>query len=122
MVEYRPMSKLEEIYTRLEANKKRRKEINKMLKDELSHSSRYQEIQDEIKVLREEKKGIEQDVRAGAREFQELEDIKLEMQTDQELLADMVLNMYVKNENVEIKDEYDQTWYPVFKVGFKKSN
>jgi len=116
------MSTLEEIYARLETNKKRRKEINKMLKDELSHSSRYQEIVDEMKTLREEKKGIEQDVRAGNSEVAELEDIKIEIQTDQELLADMALNMYVKNETVEIKDEYDQTWYPVFKVNFKKSN
>ena len=116
------MSTLEDIYARLEKNKKRRKEINKMLKDELSHSSRYQEISDEMKTLREEKKGIEQDVRAGNSDVAELEELKAEIQTDQELLADQALNMYVKNEAVEIKDEYDQTWYPVFKVNFKKSN
>ena len=50
------------------------------------------------------------------------EELKIEIETDQELLADQALNMYVKNETVEIKDEYDQTWYPVFKVSFKKSN
>lgn len=116
------MSTLEQIYQRLEQNKKRRKELNSMFKDELSHSSRYQEILDEIKILREEKKGIEQDIRAGNSEMAELEDIKMEIQTDQELLADTALNMYVKNETVEIKDEYDQTWYPVFKVNFKKAN
>ncbi|PJE77251.1 hypothetical protein COV05_00155 [Candidatus Uhrbacteria bacterium CG10_big_fil_rev_8_21_14_0_10_48_16] len=116
------MPKLEEIYHRLEANKKRRKEINKMLKDELTHSSRYQEIVEEMQTLREEKKGIEQNVRAGNSDASDLDEIKIEIQTDQELLADMALNMYVKNETVEIKDEYDQTWYPVFKVNFKKSN
>lgn len=116
------MSTLEDIYARLEKNKKRRKEINKMLKDELSHSSRYQEILEEMKTLREEKKGIEQDVRAGNSDVAELEELKAEIQTDQELLADQTLNMYLKNETVEIKDEYDQTWYPVFKVNFKKSN
>ena len=116
------MPNLEDIYHRLEANKKRRKEINKMFRDELAHSSRYKEITEEMQVLREEKKGIEQQVRSAQTESQELEDIKMEIQTDQELLADMTLNMYVKNETVEIKDEYDQTWYPVFKVNFKKSN
>ena len=35
---------------------------------------------------------------------------------------DQALNMYVKNETVEIIDEYEQTWHPVFKVSFKKSN
>ena len=116
------MSTLEDIYARLEKNKKRRKEINKMLKDELSHSTRYQEITEETKTLREEKKGIEQEVRAGNSDIAELEELKAEIQTDQELLADQALNMYVKQETVEIKDEYDQTWYPVFKVNFKKSN
>jgi predicted nucleic acid-binding Zn-ribbon protein len=116
------MSTLEDIYARLEKNKKRRKEINKMLKDELSHSTRYQEITEEMKTLREEKKGIEQEVRAGNSDIAELEELKAEIQTDQELLADQALNMYVKQETVEIKDEYDQTWYPVFKVNFKKSN
>ncbi|PJA46212.1 hypothetical protein CO174_00610 [Candidatus Uhrbacteria bacterium CG_4_9_14_3_um_filter_50_9] len=116
------MSKLEEVYARLEENKKRRKEINKMLKDELTHQSRHQEIIEEMRALREEKKGIEQDVKAGVPDFLELEDIKSEIQTDQELLADVALNMYMKEETVEIVDEYDQTWYPVFKVSFKKSN
>lgn len=116
------MPNLEDIYHRLEKNKKRRKEINKMLKDELTHSSRYKEIVEEMQTLREEKKGIEQDVRAGNSDIAELEGLKLDIQTDQELLADQALNMYVKNETVEIKDEYDQTWYPVFKVSFKKSN
>ena len=116
------MPNLEEIYHRVEANKKRRKEINKMFRDELSHSSRHKEIVEEMQTLREEKKAIEQQVRSSQAEVQELEDIKMEIQTDQELLADLTLNMYVKNETVEIKDEYDQTWYPVFKVNFKKSN
>lgn len=116
------MSTLEDIYARLEKNKKRRKEISKMLKDELSHSTRYQEITEEMKTLREEKKGIEQEVRAGNSDIAELEELKAEIQTDQELLADQALNMYIKHETVEIKDEYDQTWYPVFKVNFKKSN
>ena len=116
------MPNLEEIYHRVEANKKRRKEINKMFRDELTHNARHKEIVEEMQTLREEKKGIEQQVRSAQPESQELEDIKMEIQTDQELLADMTLNMYVKNETVEIKDEYDQTWYPVFKVNFKKSN
>lgn len=116
------MPNLEEVYGRLEANKKRRKEINKMLKDELEHVPRYQEVKDEMAALREEKKSIEQEVRAGVGEFHELEDLKVDIATDQELLADIALNMYTKEETVEIIDEYDQTWYPVFKVSFKKSN
>lgn len=116
------MPKLEEIYKRLEINKKRRRELNKMLKDELAHHPEHQEIVDEMKTLRERKKGIEQDIRANTPDIQELDDIKIEIQTDQELLADLALNMYANNETVEITDEYEQTWYPVFKVSFKKNH
>ncbi len=116
------MAKLEEVYRRLEKNKKKKREIGKMLKDELTHSSRYKEITEEMAALREEKKGIEQDVRAGSSDFDKLDGLKLDIQTDQEILADVALNMYTKDENVEIIDEHDQAWYPVFKVSFKKGN
>ena len=53
------MPKLEEVYKRLEENKKKRREINKMYKDDLNNNPRYQELVDEIKTLREEKKSIE---------------------------------------------------------------
>jgi len=114
------MPKLEDVYARLEANKKKRREINKMYKDELSHSARYQEIVEEMKAMREEKKGIEIEIRQSSSEFSELDDLKLEIDNDQEVLSDVALNMYTNNETVEIVDEYDNKWYPVFKVSFKK--
>ncbi len=116
------MAKLQEIYKRLEKNKKKKSDLGKMMKDELTHNARYQELTEEMKVLREEKKGIEQDVRAGSSDFDKIEGLKMDIQTDQELLADVVLNMYVKDETVEIIDDYDKPWYPVFKVSFKKGN
>ena len=114
------MSKLDEVYSRLNTNKKRRSEIQKMIKDELSHNQRYQELKEEMKDLGDEKKMIEEEVRSSGSEGRELDDLKLEIQTDQELLSDIALTMYSKNETVEIVDEYDQSWYPVFKVSFKK--
>ncbi|MDP2631269.1 MAG: hypothetical protein Q8P30_00695 [Candidatus Uhrbacteria bacterium] len=114
------MSQLEEVYTRLDENKKKRRDINKMYKDELSHSVRHKDLLEEIKVLRDEKKSIENEIKEGSPEFRELEDIKIDIQTDQELLSDIALNMYTNKEIVEIIDEYDNKWYPVFKVAFKK--
>lgn len=91
-----------------------------MLKDELSSQTRYQEIQEEIKVLREEKKGIEEDVRSSSGELSELDELKIEITTDTELLSDIALHMYTNEETVEIVDENDEKWYPQFKVTFKK--
>lgn len=116
------MPQLEEIYKRLEKNKKRKREIAKMISDELSHDSRYKELKEEMKALREEKKAIEQTVRAGAPDAPEMDELKAEIQTDMELLSDLALNMYMKDQSIEIKDEYDQSWFPQFKVSFKKGN
>jgi len=116
------MSQLDEVYKRIQENKKRQKEIRHMLTDELAHHARYKEAVDEAKTLRDEKKGIEQNIRAQNKDFQELEDLKMEIATDQEILSDVALNMYMKEETVEIVDEYEQTWHPIFKVSFKKSN
>jgi len=116
------MPNLEDVYKRLEKNKKRKREIGKMISDELSHDSRYQEIKEEVKTIREEKKAIEQTIKANAPNFAEFEELKVEIQTDQEVLSDLALNMYMKDQSVEIKDEYDQSWYPNFKVTFKKGN
>ncbi|OGL62379.1 hypothetical protein A3C09_00360 [Candidatus Uhrbacteria bacterium RIFCSPHIGHO2_02_FULL_47_44] len=116
------MPNLEEVYKRLEKNKKRKREIGKMIMDELSHSSRYKEIKEELMALREEKKAIEQTVQAGNPDFKEIEELKAEIQTDSEVLSDLALNMYMKDQTVEIVDDYDQKWYPQFKVAFKKGN
>lgn len=91
-----------------------------MLKDELSSQTRHQEIQEEMKTLREEKKGIEEDVRSSSGELSELDELKIEITTDTELLSDIALHMYASEETVEIVDENDEKWYPQFKVTFKK--
>ncbi len=115
-------AQLDEVYKRILVNKNRQKEIRTMLKDELAHNARYQEINEETKTLRDEKKGIEQNVRAQSKDFEEMEELKIELATDQELLSDIALNMYMKDQTVEFIDEYEQTWSPVFKVSFKKAN
>lgn len=112
---------IEEVYRRLEKNKKEIREINKAIRDELEHVQRHQEIIEEMKKLREEKKSIENEVKAGSQsELDRMEDLKLETATDKELLSDLALNMYVAKENVEILDEYDNRWVPYFSVTFRK--
>lgn len=90
-----------------------------MWKDQLSVHPRYNEILDEIAKLREEKKGIENELR-GPADIQEIEAIKGDIKTDLEMLADIALNMYIANETVEIVDEVNVRWVPVFAVRFKR--
>lgn len=115
------MTKIEEIYQGLKQKKKQKAEIQKMFRDELNQNERYVEINEQIARLREEKKAIENETRAAdPSSADQLEALKIDIASDQEMLADVSLNMYVKEETVEIIDEYDQAWYPEFRVNFKK--
>ncbi|MBU0613801.1 hypothetical protein KJ766_00765 [Patescibacteria group bacterium] len=117
------MPNLESVYKRIQKNKKEKNQISKMLRDELASNQRYQELVEKLTKLRLEKKAIEDEVKSVSKsDISRMDDLKVEIQTDIELISDIALNMYVQKENVEIIDENDQKWYPQFKVAFKRSN
>lgn len=110
---------LHEVHARIKQKKAQRRDMNQMVQDQLSVHPRYQEINEEIAKLREEKKGIENELRSAA-DVQELEAMKMDIKSDHELLADIALNLYIAQEPVEIMDEYNVRWVPVFAVRFKR--
>lgn len=115
------MSKLQEVYREIQEKKKRKKELDTMFKDELRASGQYEKLAEEAKVLREKIKAFQNDVRSRSmKDAQELEELKAEIASEQEVLADMALNAYVKGETVQVVDDYDNKWVPQFKVNFKK--
>jgi predicted nuclease with TOPRIM domain len=114
------MQSIEQVYKRLQKSKSKKRELSRILKDELASDNRYNELQEKLKTLREEKKSIENEIKSHASDFKELEELKADIQTDQELLADLALNMYLENKSCEILDENDQRWVPIFAVKFVK--
>jgi hypothetical protein len=112
---------IETIYKRLAIKQKELRDLKKMIRDELDQNPRFRELQEEMKSLRDERKGIQMEVEAISQtEMDQIDDLKLEIDTDKELLADIALNLYVSQETVEILDEYDQRWVPRFSVKFYK--
>ena len=57
-----------------------------------------------------------------ASEITQLEDLKIDIESDQEMLNDMAMTKYAKGESIELKDQYDNTYEPVFVVKFKKAD
>ena len=110
---------INDVYTRLEQNKKMLREIKKSIKDELLQDTRYQEIHEEMKALREEKKMIEHDT-TSQHEDAQIQDLKMDIATDKELLADITLNKIISDGRVDIIDEHDQRYVPQFSVKFIK--
>lgn len=94
-----------------------------MFKDELAQNERYQEIVEEMKKLREEKKSIEnQSYAMAVKDAEKMDLLKLDIKSDQEMLSDMAMNLYTEGKTVEIIDENNTRWVPSFNVRFTKDD
>ncbi|MFC1638908.1 hypothetical protein ACFL26_01400 [Patescibacteria group bacterium] len=114
------MQNLHDIHRRLEELKRRRRELNRMFKDELAQNDEYQELVDKLKTMRERKKSIENATKAQCfAEADELDRLKETIADQRGLMTDVALNMYVEGKTVEIVDE-DTRYVPEFSVKFKK--
>ena len=117
------MPSLEEVHGRLRVKAREKSELQKAFKDELANNPRYQQISEQLKVLKEEKKSIEnQGWAASSADAQKLDLLALDIKSDREMLSELALNMYVKGETVQIVDEYNARWVPKFAVSFKKDD
>lgn len=117
------MPSLEEVYGRLRDKKREKSEIQKSFKDELANHPRYQQVVDEFKRLKEEKKSIENQTWAAASaDAQKLDLLTLDIASDREMLSDIALTMYADGKTVEIVDEQNVKWVPKFSVSFKKED
>lgn len=115
------MPNLQEVWSRMQKSRKKQKEIRSAYKDALANDPDYGKIVEDIKTLREKKKKIEMNVRGDfSSEFRDLDSLKADAETDQELLSDLAMNTFVKGETVQVTDEYENKYEPVFVVKFKR--
>ena len=115
------MANLQEVWLRMQKTKKKQKEIRAAYKEALANSADYGKIVEDLKTLREKKKKIEMDTRQDfSSEFRDLEAMKADAETDQEMLSDLALNTLVKGETVQVTDEFENKYEPVFVVKFRR--
>ena len=116
------MVEVQEIFSRMQENKKKQKDLKSVYKDALETSLEYKEISDKIKALREKKKQIEENTKAQfTSEFNQLDAYKTDLESDLILLSDAALSLMMKGQSVEVQDEYHNTYDPIFVVKFKKA-
>ena len=112
---------LQEIFLRIQEKKKKRRESRRVYKDLLDASSQYQQVMDEVAALREKKVQIMTAIQSEcADELAKVEALSSDIATDEVLLTDMAMTQYIKGESITIKDEYANSYEPVFGVKFKK--
>lgn len=116
------MKNIQEVFDRISQIKKEQKNAKGAYKDALDNSDSYRKLTEELKTLKEKKKQTETIIqREMGTEFQKMEDLKLEMESNKEMLSDIALTTVMKGETVEVKDEYGNVYEPVWSVKFKKN-
>lgn len=116
------MNELQTVFVRIKETKQKQKEIRAMYKDQLAQHQEYQQLLEKLDALKERKKSIEADVKNElASDFQKLDAYKMHIQNDHELMSDLAINQLMSGETVELVDENDQKYEPIFSVRFKKA-
>lgn len=114
-------SKIQDVFNRIQEAKQEQKKIRDMYKDALANSAKYQEVAEKLKELKQKKKELEEDIKQDFRqEFEKLETLKADIENDQQVLSDLALSKVSKGENVEVADQNNIQYDPVFSVKFKK--
>ncbi|MCX6780370.1 MAG: hypothetical protein NT034_04330 [Candidatus Magasanikbacteria bacterium] len=116
------MQDLQQIFNHIQEIKKKQKDIKAAYRDALAASSEYKNLTDKSKELRARKKEIEMSVKSDfSGEFQKLDDYKIDLESDMTMLSDAAMTKLMKGETVQVTDEYNTNYEPVFSVKFKKA-
>lgn len=114
---------IQEIFNQIKEKKEQLKDLRVVCKDLLAASEEYKDLEEQMKTLREKKKKVISMVNAQcANEITKIEDLKIDIESDEEMMNDMAMAKYTKGESIELKDKYDNTYEPVFSVKFKKTS
>jgi hypothetical protein len=115
------MQDIQEIFNKIEESKKQMKEIKASFKEAIEGVQEYQLVQEEMKALREKRKRIEQTTKEQfSGEMIKLDDLKIDIESDMEMLTDIAISKIAKGESIGITDKYSNEYEPTFKIKFKK--
>ncbi len=115
------MPNLQEVFDRIKESKREQKIIKDAYRDSLENNGEYVEIVEKIRVLKERKRSLEDDAKADlGSSAAKLDQLKLDILMDNEVLSDLAFNSLVKGERVEVIDEYENKYEPFINVKFKK--
>lgn len=115
------MVNVQEIFSKIKEKQKEQKTIKQMYRDVLTNSQEYQNILEELDSLKIKKKKLEETLKNELKsEMEQLYSIKSDIESDKEILSQATLTKLLKGEPIELIDEYNNKYEPIFSVRFKK--
>jgi len=117
------MLDIQQVFSEIREAKKEMKGLREQYKDALSQTDKYQELQEELKEKRDKKKEIETKVQQQmGKAYDRLDELKSEVTAKEELLNDIAITTLMDGKAVEVVDEFDNRYEPLYVVKFKKTN
>lgn len=114
------MQNAQEVYTRILKTKKSIKEIKSELTGYYKENEEYKQLEEKMKTLRANKKQITTSINHDYPDLTtKLDDLKIDLASDKELLADIIMTKVMKGEDVQLENEYQQQMLPIFSVTLK---
>lgn len=115
------MKEMQRVFNAIKQAQAEQKVIKQVYRDLQANSQPYQTVLEELTTLKEKKKALEVGFQAEMRvEFDKLDELKLDIEGNKEILSDLAFNSLVKGETIDITDEYENKYEPQFTVRFKK--
>lgn len=115
------MANVQEIFDKIKEKQKEQKTIRQIYRDVVANSQEYQNILEEYETIKLKKKKIEESLKTEMRaEMDQLYSIKVDIESEKEILNQATFSKLLKGEEVTITDEYNNKYEPVFSVRFKK--
>ncbi len=115
-------SRIKELHNEILASEKKKKEIMTVIKEAYQKSKEFEELMEQMKTFRARKKQIEEGIRKEySAEFNSLDDLKTDIKDSKMVLSDLIWNELIKNNSVEVTDQYDNKLVPQVIVTLKKA-
>lgn len=117
------MKNLQEVFNQLQTIKREQKTLKTAYREALAASSELTETSEQLKGMREKKKQLEQGIKEQFRsELDKLDQLKIEIEAQNTMLADIALSQLMSGKTVEVVDLNNNVYEPIFNVRFKKTN
>jgi len=114
-------NRAQELYNEIKEATRKKKDLNRVIQDAYKNNKEFQDLKDELDKLKARKKELETSTRQEySSEFNDLDDLKIDIKDMRIVLSDLLWNEIMKNHPIEVVDEYKNKYVPNILVTLKK--
>ncbi len=116
------MKDIQEIFNELQGLKKDVGETRKDYRNILTQDPEYQSLLDDMEEFKINKKAIEESARTSlGSTWEKLEENVQNIKDLEQIITDVAMTNLMDGKTIEVRDEWDNLFEPIYKINFKKA-